>query len=87
MKEQSENPCKKEFEELRLATLEWSRAADRCKEYAVIEELSLDTDLIPKSQEYFDQMRVDYDKEEEARKIYFQKVQAALDCQSKNKSR
>ena len=87
MKEQSENPCKKEFEELRLATLEWSRAADRCKEYAVIEELSLDTDLIPKSQEYFDQMRADYDKEEEARKIYFQKVQAALDCQGKNKSR
>jgi hypothetical protein len=87
MKEQSEDPCKKEFEELRLATLEWSRAADQCKEYAVIEELSLDTDLMPKSQEYFDQMRAAYAKEEEARKIYFQKVQAALDCQGKNKSR
>ena len=87
MKEQSENPCKKEFEELRLATSEWSRAAAECKEYAVIEELSADTDLLPKSQAYFDQMRVAYDKEEETRKIYFQKVQAALDCQSRHKSR
>jgi hypothetical protein len=86
MKESSENPCKKEFEELRLATLEWSRAADECKEYAFIEELSVDTALLPKSQAYFDQMRAAYNKEEEARRIYFQKVQAALDCQSRHKS-
>lgn len=85
MKEQSENPCKKELEELRLATLEWSRAADRCKGYAVLTEISPDTDLIPRSQEEVDQMIIDYKKEEEARKVYFQKVQAVLECQRSSK--
>ncbi len=77
----TDNLCQKELDEFIQATNEWVKAAEGTQVFVVLKPLSPYEDIVPKPPEYYERMKRAYDKEEAARKNYFIKVQALLECQ------
>jgi len=75
-----ETPCEKEYREYVEAMNNWVQVSNATSEFVVTEPLGPYEDIAPKPVEYFDRMVEAYRKEEEARKIYFDKLRVWLDC-------
>ena len=77
------NPCQKERDELRKAGDEWQKASDATMHYVITEPLDVSKTVPPTTRH--EELKKAYDLEEEARKIYFERVQALADCHRKHK--
>jgi hypothetical protein len=75
-----ENPCKWEEEAFRLAVEAWVEASELVQSYMVTKPLNPNTAMTPRSKEYIQQMRMAFDREQEARKRYIEANQVYLDC-------
>ena len=81
----TDDPCEQLLKDFRAATIEWSQAAGVAQAFVVVEPISDTTDLVPKSEQYFEQMRQAFDKVDAAQKKYMQAYHAYSECQQRNK--
>ena len=80
----ADNPCQKEWNDFRKATIEWTHAGDATKAFIVVEPLTPDKDVELRPSEYYERMKRAYDQEAAARKNYFEKLAALQECEQKH---
>lgn len=74
------DPCKQLYDEYIKAMNEWVTASNATRIYAVVKPLNPNEDITPLTLEKTQEMFAAYDREEKARKTYFEKVNAYFEC-------